>query len=398
MKKITLPLVFLFLTLCLNAQNRNAISMAVVYGNKVLDENGTYKGLNISYQFNTANNMADWTKQLNVKNINIEAGINDMSNITGGCNLTAYNAPIKNKSYLGSNITLTGGLDIGLIDLNRFKLMFSPGIGVAYATKTYFNTRGVNQMLGCHLNAMGTASIKLLIPVTNDVSVNMGAGISHISNSNTTCPNVGLNYVNSFIGITNYLGYATKTAPQFNVLTNTLSVEVIAGYTRQATTGFYQLKNVNLQLDHSYRKPTKPIAKAAVSIDYNQKINNIIGLKTGADFVYSAKTSPLGNTTNDTTRFIETFQGKYTAIYHNLNVGISAGFDLYLGRLVLSANEGYFLGGYESYSYHSGADKFNYGNELYTTLSARYFVTPNLALEAKSFLSNFGGVGVDLRF
>ena len=173
---------------------------------------------------------------------------------------------------------------------------------------------------------------------------------------------------------------------------------MIAGYTAQPTTGFYQLKGVNLQLDQSFRKATTPIAKAGLSVAYSRSVSNILGLKASTDFVYSAKTSPMGSTTNDTTRFIQTFQGKYTAVYHNLNIGISAGIDLCLGRLVLSASEGYFLGGYESYNYNRGADKFTYGNELYTTLSARYFITPNLALEAKSFLYNFGGAGINLSF
>jgi hypothetical protein len=116
----------------------------------------------------------------------------------------------------------------------------------------------------------------------------------------------------------------------------------------------------------------------------------------GTDLVYSAKTSPLGSATSDTTKFIQTFQGKYTPVYHNLNMGLTTGIDLRLGRLVVSAGLGYYLGGYESYTYNNGIDKFNYGRESYVTFSGEYFLTPNIALEAKSFLDNFAGVGINV--
>ena len=217
MKKIASLLILLISALSLKAQDRNAVSAIFLYGNKVFDENGTYKGLGLSYQFNTVNNKADWPRLLNIKNINIEAAIYDMGNITGGSSLTDYDEKMKNTHYFGSNITLTGGVDIGLIDLSAFKLMFSPGLGVVYATKTYFNTHGINQVLGCHLNAMGTARLKLLVPVTDDVFFNFGAGLSHISNSNITCPNVGLNCLDTFIGLTQYIDYPKTTSPKFSL-------------------------------------------------------------------------------------------------------------------------------------------------------------------------------------
>ncbi len=398
MKKIALSLMLLALTSCLNAQDRNAISASFINGTRVINEGGTYKGVALSYQINTVNNRAEWTRILNVKNINVEATFYDMNNIVGGDNMTAYDSKLKNKDYFGSNIALSAGIDIGVFDNNAFKVMVSPGIGVMYATKTYFNTEGVNQVLGCHLNAMVSAKLKLLVPVTYNTCIQLSTGITHASNSNTNSLNVGLNRIESSIGLSQYLDYPQTNSPKLNLDQNALSVEMIAGYTTQVTTGFYQLKGVNLQLDRSYRKSTTPIAKAAVSIGYCHYLNEVFGFKAGTDLVYSAKTSPLGSATSDTTKFIETFQGKYTPVYHNLNIGLTAGFDLCLGRVVFSGTYGYYLGGYESYNYSNGNDKFSYGREFYLTFAGRYFLTPNIALEAKAFLYNFGGVGINASF
>ena len=177
-----------------------------------------------------------------------------------------------------------------------------------------------------------------------------------------------------------------------------MAIELIGGYTGQITTGFYQLKGVNLQLDKSFRKSTTPIFKAGLSASYSRYVNNVLGLKVGTDVVYSSKTSPLGSATSDTTRFIQTFQGDYTPVYSHLNVGLNAGIDLRLGRVVFSGSYGYFLGGYERYNYNGGKgdNNFEYGRMFYSTLSAKYFITRNIAVSAKSFLNNFGGIGVQV--
>jgi hypothetical protein len=388
----------LMITSYLDAQDRNALGVNLIYGANVLNQRVTYQGLGVSYNISTVNNKAEWTKILNVKSINIDAAFYDMCNISGGDNIMARDAILRNKGCFGNDFALSGSIDMGLIDLDAFKVLFSPGLGVVYSTKDYFTTRGVNHVLGCHVNEISSAKMKLVFPVTTNFYIYMGAGISHISNSNTTSPNIGLNRIESFIGITQGLDYPNNHAPKFSLDQNSVSVEAIAGYTTQATTGFYQLKGVNLQLDKSYRKQTKAIAKAALSLSYNHYLNDVVGVKIGTDVVYSSKTSPLGSCTSDTTRFIQTYQGKYTPVYSNLNVGLTTGIDLRLGRFVFSGTYGYYLGGYENYIYKSGADRFEYGREFYITFAGKYYITPNLALEAKSYLNNFGGAGINLSF
>jgi hypothetical protein len=398
MNRITLLLLLLTITSCLNAQDRNVIGVNFIYGAKVLNQFGTYKGFGVSYNISTVNNKAEWTKILNVKNINIDAVFNDLGNIMQGGAIAAYDPKFRNKQCFGNSIALSGSIDVGLINSDAFKVLFSPGLGLIYYTKNYFNTGGVNQVVGCHLNAIGSATIKLVFPVTEDLSIQLGESVSHSSNSNTNSPNVGLDRIESFIGITQGLDYPNNHTPKFSLKQNSVSVDMIVGYTTQVTTGFYQLKGIDLRLDNSYRKQTTPIAKAALSLSYNHYLNEVVGVKIGTDFVYSNKTSPLGSSTSDTTRFIQTYQGKYTPVYNNLNVGLTTGIDMCLGRFVFSGAYGYYLGGYEHYIYKNGSDKFEYGREFYITFAARYYVTPNLALEAKSYLSNFAGLGVNLSF
>ena len=396
----TLKLVLLLLvsTFTMNAQDKNSVGVNFMYGAKMFGTQGAYNGVGINYNINTANYASEWTKILNVQNIAIEATLYDMSHISCGDAMTAYNIRFRDQGYFGNHIALSGGIDIRLINTNRFTLLFNPALGVLYSTKDYVTTNGVNQILGCHLNVIGSAKLKLDLPVTYKTHIQIGAGISHCSNSNTSLPNIGLNKIESFIGISQGLSLTNIRAPKFDLCSNAISVELIAGYTGQITTGFYQLNGINLQLDKSFRKETTPIAKAALSLSYTHYLNAVLGIKAGTDVVYSSKTSPLGSVTSDTARFIQTFQGDYTPVYSKFNVGLNAGIDLRLGRFVVSGNYGYYLGGYERYIYKAGGDRFEYGRLFYTTLAAKYFITRQVAIEAKSYLNNFGGLGLQWGF
>ncbi|TSD62287.1 acyloxyacyl hydrolase [Inquilinus sp. KBS0705] len=396
MKAVPLFLLLLLVSFGLYAQGQNTIGVNYISGSKILNTKGTYTGYGVSYSINTINNQSAWTNMLNVENINIDATIYDLSNITAGDRMAAYNPKFSNKGYFGYDMAMAASVDIKLVNINGFKLYFSPGGGLIYSTKDYTNTHGVNQMLGHHLNLVGNANIKLALPLTENTSLKIGAGMSHVSNSNIKLPNIGLDRIETFIGVVKNVGYANESTPKFTLNKNALSIEMIAGYTGQITTGFYQLKDVNLQLDNSYRKETNAIPKGAIAVSYNHYLNDVLGVKVGTDLVYSSKLSPLGSTTTDTTAFIKTFQGDYTPINSHFNVGVNAGLDLCLGRFVVSANYGYFLGKYEKYVYIQGGNKFLYGRDFYTTFAFRYFLTPKIALEAKSYMRNFGGIGLNM--
>jgi hypothetical protein len=394
--KLLLLSLLLLLSYCLQAQNNNAIGVNVIYGAKIIDQTGSYQGIGVSYIINTIYNEGEWARMLNVKSIAIEAAFNDMSNMRGGQTMTAYKPQFSAGGYFGKHISLTGSIDIGVIKTDGFRVLLSPTIGLLYSTKHYFNTGGVNQVMGAPINAIVGAKLKVELPISANTNLQVGADASHISNSSMAHPNVGLTRISTFVGILKNISYADITTPKFYLPDNALSVEFIAGYTSQQTTGFYQLNGVNLQLDKTYQEKTSPIAKGALSLGYHHYLNDLVGVKAGADVIYSSRLSVLGSSTSDTTNFIKTYQGSYTPINSHFNVGLNAGVDLYLGRLVFGFSYGYFIGGYEHYVYKKGGNQFEYGPLSYITYDAKYFITPHFAITAKSFAYNFGGVGVNL--
>jgi hypothetical protein len=400
MKKGYALLLLLMTTFCLHAQNKSSIGVNFIYGPKIFDTKGTYKGIGVNYNISTVNNTAEWTKILNVENININATLYDLSDITACDRMASYIPKFCNKGYFGYDIALESGIDMRLANLSGVKLLFSPGLGLIYSTKDYASTGGVNQMLGRKLNIIGSAKLKLDIPVTEDTHIKIGTGFAHISNAGTAMPNNALNRIESFVGVTQGLSSPKINAngSKFKLDRDAISVEMIVGYTSQVKTGFYQLKGVNLQMDNSFRKSTAPIGKASVSAAYSHYLNDVIGVRAGTDVVYSSRLSALGSTTSDTAEFIRTFQGDYTPINSHINVGLNAGLDICLGRFVFTTSYGYYLGKYEKYVYIQGGNKFVNERQTYTTFACRYFITPKIAVEAKSYMHSFGGVGLNVNF
>ncbi len=394
--KIKLLLLFLLLSTCLQAQDQNAIGVNLIYGAKVINQVGTYQGVSVSYVINTINNEAQWARMLNAKSIVIEGTFNNMQSLSCGPSMAAYKPMFANGGYFGNHISLTGAIDIEVLKTDGFNVLLSPTIGLLYTTKDYFNTGGVNQVMGSPLNAVVGAKLKLELPVTANTRLQMGTDVSHISNSGTAHPNVGMDRISTFVGILQNISYANTTTPKFSLPDNALSVELVAGYTAEQKTGFYQLNGVNLQLDKTYHEKTAPIAKGALCLGYHHYLNELIGIKAGADVIYSQRLSVLGSATSDTTHFVSTYQGAYTPINSHFNVGLNAGVDLCLGRLVFGLCYGYYVGGYEHYIYDKTGDKFAYGPSSYINYDAKYFITPHLAIEAKSFARNFGGIGINL--
>jgi hypothetical protein len=391
-------IVFLLLSTSLQAQDKNAIGVNFVYGAKVINQVGTYKGIGVSYIINTIDNEAQWARMLNAKSIVIEAVFNDMSNVSCGAAMAAYNPRFASPGYFGNHITLTGAIDIRIFKTEGFSLFLSPTVGLLYTTKNYFNTGGVNQLMSRPLNAIAAVKLKLELPLSTNTTLQLGADAAHISNSSTSQPNVGLDRISTSIGILQNISYARITTPKFCLPENALTIEIIAGYTAQQTTGFYQLNGVNLQLDNTYRVETTPIAKGALCLGYHHYLNDVLGVKAGADIIYSQRLSADGSITSDTTNFIKTFQGAYSPINSHFNVGLNAGIDLCLGRLVFGLCYGFYAGGYQRYVYQAGGNKFEYGPSSYITYEAKYYVTEQFALSAKSFPRNFGGVGVNFSF
>ena len=90
---------------------------------------------------------------------------------------------------------------------NSLNLNLRIGTGFAYVEKIYnAETNPLNQAFSTHLNAILNAQLQGIYKVSDTWSVFAGAGIMHISNGAYQMPNLGMNIIGLFTGISHSFG------------------------------------------------------------------------------------------------------------------------------------------------------------------------------------------------
>jgi len=110
--------------------------------------------------------------------------------------------------YAGTAQCLYPYLNFHLIDNNsRVNIDLRTGVGLAYVEKIYnAQTNPLNHAFSTHLNVTLNARLQTIVKMNNSWSLFAGAGIMHISNGALKMPNLGMNTLTYFMGISQSFG------------------------------------------------------------------------------------------------------------------------------------------------------------------------------------------------
>jgi len=320
---------------------------------------GNFYGAELAYQLNMANNNADWARLFHVKDIGLVASYVNLGDIS----LTGKH---DTRGLFGSNYGIISCLDLLLFETDKINLIFSPGIGFVYSTQTFYTTD--NPIVGSHINLAFRAGLKLETPISSSTRIQAGVNFSHYSNASVQLPNDGLNNVYASLGVVRDINQNGPAAQKNTFgINNKHSFEFSVGIGRRGLVKTGLFKNpetgVNMYLtDSAARKKTASnLYQASFYAGYNYRLNPFLSLKAGTDAIYYSKTFSWNN-------FFTTYQGSGTS-YDHLSVGLSAGADIWLGRLVFMANYGHYLHYNSLYPIH-----------FYSTIGGKYYITNRLAL------------------
>lgn len=330
---------------------------------------GNFYGGELAYQINMANNTADWAHLFHVKDIGLVASYVNLGDIS----LTGKH---EIRGLFGNDYGIISCLDLSLFETDRINLIFSPGVGFVYSTQTFYTTD--NPIVGSHINLAFRAGLKLETPISSSTRIQAGINFSHYSNASTQLPNDGVNNVYASLGVVrdiNQSGPFTRKTTFEN--DNKHSFEFSLGMGRRGFVKTGLFKNpetgVNMYLTDSaaQKKTASNLYQAALYAGYNYRLNQLLSLKIGTDAIYYYKTFSWDN-------FFRTYQGSGTSFDH-LSVGLSAGTDIWLGRLAFMANYGYYLHYNSLYPIH-----------FYSAIGGKYYITNQLALSAVYRTHSFG--------
>lgn len=121
--------------------------------------------------------------------------------------LSFYYSSLGNNEILGHELALTYFVKLNLLKREKFRLYNRTGIGVGYVNKK-FNAESnyLNVAVGSHYNIHFNLRLAAAFTIAPRAELNVGLSFDHYSNANTAAPNLGINSVTAFTGISYRIG------------------------------------------------------------------------------------------------------------------------------------------------------------------------------------------------
>src|SRR2546428_8202367 len=226
-------LLFLFST-AVNAQNTSpyqAFTFNLYRGSHLFPTMTDYNkpslnGFELNYSRSIDQQRQKWSKSLNAKEISFSFIHMNLDNLPGFRDST--------KGSVGQSYGLSTFLRFELLKISRFSLCFTPGVGLAYLPKTYFEDKN-NRYISNRLNHQLHANLQLSVELMPSINLEAGTNFLHFSNGAWKVPNEGLNILNYSIGLRyglNTKSVSAETKPVFEHKKKS-SFELVAGIGRR---------------------------------------------------------------------------------------------------------------------------------------------------------------------
>lgn len=112
-----------------------------------------------------------------------------------------------NKEVFGNAIALNYFFRLNIVDRERFRFFNRMGIGLGYLTKTFnAGNNHMNVAIGSRINIHYNLRFGASYRIGEKLEANAGISFDHFSNGNTSEPNIGLNNVTFYGGMSYLLG------------------------------------------------------------------------------------------------------------------------------------------------------------------------------------------------
>lgn len=329
-----------------SAYSQNSIGFSTLSGLDVFSPDhvlirGRSYGAELGYSISMKQNTADWTKRLRVDAVSIIAGYRNMSQVL-------IKDSLESKGFLGDVYTITAGLNISLFKSGRTNLFLTTDAGFTYSTSSYF--KDGNPIVASRLNFSPKLGLKAKTRLAGSTSLLLSANIFHYSNIAVKVPNNGVNSLEVSLGIVKDL---KKNSPKQDEIKE-------AG---DPLRSFFEA-GLDIGRRGSY-KSLEGNWKSGFYLGYNYKLNPTLSLKIGADAVY----------------YYSAFDGSeksdqyFATSFDPWRYGLSAGTDIWFGKLALMTNYGYYF-------------KFNgkYDIKTYWIAGFKYFFNSTLGIQGKGYV------------
>lgn len=117
--------------------------------------------------------------------------------------LSAFYTTLGNDNVMGRAFSLNYFFRVNFINKKRFQVYNQTGMGLGYLTKHFDLTENYeNVAIGSHVNAHFNLRFGCNVKLTKKIDTQMGLSLDHFSNANSHDPNLGINLLTAFAGVT----------------------------------------------------------------------------------------------------------------------------------------------------------------------------------------------------
>ncbi|MGB0166941.1 MAG: acyloxyacyl hydrolase [Luteibaculum sp.] len=130
-----------------------------------------------------------------------------------------FYSTLGNKEVFGEEVALTGFFTYYFSKKGRLQIYNRTGIGLGYATRKYHPEENyLNVAVGSHFNIHFNMRFGAKIDLMDRLALSSGLAFDHFSNGNTSEPNLGVNTLTAFMGLSYQLNETSNreatTIPQ----------------------------------------------------------------------------------------------------------------------------------------------------------------------------------------
>jgi len=190
--------------------------------------------------------------------------------------LSLFYSTLGNNRIHGREISVFPYFRLDILTGRRFDFYNETGMGLSYVTRKFdFRDNYLNVAVGSHLNIHFNLKLGVQYKMRQKVKLNTGVSFDHFSNSNSTEPNLGLNYVTAYAGVKYRVGNETEK-----------QVRVLKDHERNHNFEFIYSGGMK----HPRAIGSELYFTSSATFEYKWEFLRMFHLGIGADLFYDAST------------------------------------------------------------------------------------------------------------
>ncbi len=264
--------------------------------------------------------------------------------------LSFFYSTLGNDKILGRELAVSPFFRIYLMDKNKFHLFTQVGLGLGIVNRKFdLEDNFMNVAVGSYYNIHLNWRLGISVDITDKIRLMSGVSFDHFSNANTAEPNLGINYLSSYLGVGMNLGRITERikgeiADHQAAIENEIVLSFGGKHSRALSTNYYQTMSFSFEKRKSFFKALHIGLGADIFydgsikdqlIDQNKKFQDHYSFQTGIHLTKSL-------------------------VYNNFSLSLQAG--IYLG--LIERVEGYVM-------YNRGIVKYWISEKISVRLSMK---------------------------